>query len=335
MNGRERIMAAIDGKQKDRIALWPFVMAFSAKYAGVSYSEFATNYKKLAQAQIKTADDFGLDAVTMDSDAYREASAFGAVLRFPENDLPILEQAAITDKNKFKFKKPDIYNCSRLVDKIKGVEYLHNYYQGEKAVVGWIEGPLQSTGLLYHMDEFMMDLFEEDDFVMELLAMVTEFEIEFALEQAKAGADIIAIGDAMASLVSPTIYKTHILPHIKRVVNGIREKSQVKLKYHICGDARHLLPFAEEIGFDIVNIDYKIDMKEAFEITHNKIGIKGNINPVAVLKDGTQEMIISEVHKLMELQNPRFILSAGCEVPRDTPVNNFRAMCEAVKTQLS
>lgn len=331
MNGRERIIASLYGKAKDRTALWPFVMAFSAKYAGIPYGEFATNYKKLARAQIITADFFHLDAVTMDSDAYREASAFGAVLKFPEDDLPIMTRNAILDKSKFSLKKPDIYKCPRLSDKIEGVGYLHDHYQGEKAVVGWIEGPLQSTGMLYHMDEFMMDLFEEDSFVMELLEMVTEFEIEFALEQAKAGADIIAVGDAMASLVSPSIYEKHILPHIKRLVGGIRKKSQVKLKYHICGDSRHILSFVEQAGFDVVNVDYKIDMKEAFSITHNKIGIKGNINPVAVLKDGTPNQIALEVRKLLDLHNPRFILSAGCEVPRDTPIHNFKAMCDAVK----
>lgn len=330
MNGRERILASIDGKERNQIALWPFVMAFSAKYAGVSYREFATDYKMLAKAQIMTADAFGLDAVTVDSDAYREAAAFGAVLDFPEDDLPIMKKAAIPDKTKFQFKKPDIYSCQRLMDKIEGIRCLKEHYKGEKAVVGWIEAPLQSTGLLYNLDDFMMDLFEEDSFVMELLELVTEFEIEFALEQARAGADIIAIGDAMASLVSPIVYKERIFPFIKKVVDGIHRESDAKVKYHICGNAAHLLQYVEEIGFDIINIDYKIDIKEAFRLTNNKVGIKGNINPVAVLKDGTKEQIRCEAEKLLALNNPRFILSAGCEVPRDTPVENFKALCEMV-----
>lgn len=330
MNGRERILASVNGERMDRTALWPFVMAFSAKYANIPYREFATDYRKLGQAQIRTADDFGLDAVTVDSDAYREASAFGAELIFPENDLPIMVRPAIEDKGKFLFRKPVIADSPRLVDKIEGVRYLKEHYQGEKAVVGWIEGPLQSAGMLYQMDEFMVDLFEEQEFVGELLEMITEFEVEFAMEQIKAGADIIAVGDAMASLVSPDIYQRLIFPHIKKMVDILHSRSRVKLKYHICGESRHLLPYVVEIGFDIINIDYKMDVEEAFRMTRDRICIKGNINPVAVLKDGTREQVAEEAEKLLALGNPRFILSAGCEVPRDTPIENFRAMCEAV-----
>ena len=330
MSGRERIMAAIAGKQSDRVALWPFVMAFSAKYAQIPYSAFATDYKMLAKAQIATADYFGLDAVTVDSDAYREATAFGAVLDFPEDDLPVMVKHAITDQDKFDFMKPDIGASLRLVDKIEGVRFLSNHYQGEKAVVGWIEAPLQSAGMLYNMDDFMIDLLEGEEFILRLLDLVTEFEIEFALEQAWAGADIIGIGDAMASLVSANLYQEKIMPCLKRVVQAIHANSAAKVKYHMCGDSKHLLPYVTDIGFDIINIDYKINMAEAFKITNDEICIKGNINPVTILRPETETQIAAEVIKLLDLQKPNFILSAGCEIARDTPVKNFKAFCNAV-----
>ena len=185
MTGLERIMNAIDGKEVDKTPVWPFVMAFSAKYANIPYSKFATDYKSLAKAQIKTAEDFGLDAVTVDSDAYREASAFGSILEYQEDDLPIIVKHAITDKTRFSFKIPDIGSSERLVDKIEGIRYLKKYYQNQKAVVGWVESPLQSAAMLYDLTEFMMDLYAEPEFTKELIEFVTEFEIKFALEQAK------------------------------------------------------------------------------------------------------------------------------------------------------
>ena len=84
MNGYERIMRAIAGEKVDHAPVWPFVMSFAAKYAGVPYGKFASDYREMARALIKTAEDFDLDAITVDSDAYREASACGAVLEFPE-----------------------------------------------------------------------------------------------------------------------------------------------------------------------------------------------------------------------------------------------------------
>lgn len=325
MNGLERINNAIIGKKVDKTPVWPFVMSFSAKYAKIPYSKFATDYKSLAKAQIITADDFGLDAVTVDSDAYREASACGAILEYPKDDLPVMKKYAITDKTKFSFKIPDISNSERLIDKMEGIRYLSEYYKGEKAVVGWIESPLQSAAMLYNLNDFMMDLFEEPEFCKELLDFVAELGIAFALEQVKAGADIIGIGDATASMVSSDLYKTIVYPYTEKVIKGIRNKSNVKLKYHICGAAKHILLHTKKLHFDIVNIDYKIDAKEAFDIVGDSICLKGNIDPVGILKDGTPEQIRQEVNKLKSLNKRNFILSPGCEVARDTPIENMKA----------
>lgn len=319
MNSYERVMNSIEGKAVDHVAVAPFVMAFSAKFAGIPYGLFASNYKYLAEAQIKTCEYFCFDAVTVDSDAYREASALGAVVQFPQDELPVITQHAISDKAKFAFSIPDIGACPRLVDKIQGVAYLKNYYKNDKAIIGWVESPFQSAGTLYDISEFMMDIYEEPGFIKELLDFTAELGVAFALEQAAAGADIIGVGDAMASMISPEIYKSIVLPYTKKLVDGIRKKSMVKLKYHMCGNSKHLLPFIKEIGFDIINIDHKTDMQEAYSIIGDTACIKGNIDPVSVLKDGTPEMVAYEVQKLMDLNQPRFILSAGCEVARDTP----------------
>lgn len=331
MNGRERVLAAIEGRERDHVPFWPFVMAFSAKYAGIPYSQFATDHRKLGEAQIRTAEAFDLDVVTMDSDAYREASAFGAALEYPEDDLPVLKRRAVVDKKSFSMKKPEIASSERLVDKIEGVRYLKERCGQERAVSGWIEAPFQSCGVLCQVDTFLVDVLEEDAFVRELLELVTEFEIEFAVEQARAGADIIGIGDAMASLVSAQVYGEQIYPWTKRVVEGIQEKTSAKLKYHICGYSRHILPYVEKLGVDVVNVDYKVDVAEAFALIGGKLAVKGNVDPVAVLKNGTEEEVRAAVREMAPFASRPYILSPGCEVPRDTPPENLRAMSQEAK----
>lgn len=331
MNGYERIMNAIEGRAVDRAPVWPFVMAFAAKYAGVPYSKFATDHRELVKAVIKAADDCQLDAVVMDSDAYREASACGVELEYPENDLPKVVKYAIEDKESFAFKLPDIGSSPRLIDKIDGIRKLKEHYGNEKVVSGWIESPLQSAAMLYNLNDFMIDLFEEPEFIEELLDFTAELGIQFALEQVKAGADIIGIGDATASMVSPSLYEELVFPFTQKVVDGIRERSDVKLKYHICGNAEHVLPFVKRIGFDLVNIDYKVSVEKAYEVLGDSICIKGNIDPVSMLKDGSVEDIKQEVNRLLDLKIPRYIISAGCEVARDTPVENLKALAEASK----
>jgi uroporphyrinogen-III decarboxylase len=54
----------------------------------------------------------------------------------------------------------------------------------------------------------------------------------------------------------------------------------------------------------------------------------GNLNPVAVLRDGTPERVTQAIAACHREAGAQFIVGAGCEVPRDTPEENLRALCE-------
>jgi len=288
MKGLERISRAVNGHPADRVPVWPFCMAFSAKYAHIPYSQFASDYKKLVEAQIRVTDDFGFDGVTIDSDAYREASALGAVIDFPEDSLPVMKNPVIQKAGGFHFKMPEISAAPRLVDKVEGVRLCKEYYGDEKAVCGWIESPFQSAGTLYDLNTFMVDVLLEKGFICELMDFSLELSIKFAEAQIEAGADIIGVGDAMASLISADMYREMVLPRTAKLAEALK-KSGIVTKYHICGDATHILPFAVEAGFGIVNIDHKVDLQKAIDIADGRICIKGNIDPVGILLTGPAE----------------------------------------------
>ena len=327
MNGYERIMNAIEGKPADMVPVWPFVMTFAARYTHTPYSLFASDYHYISESLIKVAEDFSLDAVTVDSDAYREASAIGAEVVFPEDDLPCIRRNAIEDPAAFTFPKIRIEDSPRLMDKILGVQTVKNYFGKDKAVCGWVEAPLQCAGTLYSLDDYMTDICDDPEFVEELLDYVTEMDIRFAVMQAQAGADILGVGDAMASLVSPACYEEIFLPYTQKLVRGIKEKTDVKLKYHICGNSRHLWKFARQIGFDIVQIDYPVQMSEAIDLLGDSLCVKGNLSPMTLL-NGPVDKIISETEEILKVKNDRFILSPGCEVCRDTPAENLHAFVD-------
>ena len=67
----------------------------------------------------------------------------------------------------------------------------------------------------------------------------------------------------------------------------------------------------------------------AARILPENCSISGNIDPVAVLR-GNRESIFAEVRRLVGISN-RNIIAAGCEIPRDTPLENVRYMAEAVE----
>jgi uroporphyrinogen-III decarboxylase len=58
----------------------------------------------------------------------------------------------------------------------------------------------------------------------------------------------------------------------------------------------------------------------------------GNIDPVRVLRDGTPDQVTSAIGECHRHAGPRYIVGAGCEVPRGTPPENLQAMVQYART---
>ena len=177
----------------------------------------------------------------------------------------------------------------------------------------------------------MMDFFDDPAFVRELFAFVVEMELRFAREQLKAGADVIGIGDATASLVGPHIYDEVVWPYEKRLVDGIHALGG-KVRLHICGNIRPILESVGRLGCDIVDLDSMVPVSEARQKMGSQVILLGNLNPVTVLRNGDPQGVTEVTAECHRQAGARFIVGAGCEVPRDTPPQNLHALCAYAHT---
>lgn len=171
---------------------------------------------------------------------------------------------------------------------------------------------------------------EEPDFIHEFLEKTCEQAIRFALLQIQAGADIIGIGDAAASLISPAMFEEFAFPYQKRIVEAVH-RAGARTKLHICGNTSAVLPQMIETGSDILDLDWMVDIGSAKRLLQDKTTILcGNYDPVAVLLQGSPEKIARKVNECADAVGSYYISSAGCEVPRDTPAENLLAVADAL-----
>ena len=91
MNGRERILAMFDGQPTDRLPFMPITMMFAADHAGVKYLEYATHCHVQADAQLRVAEDYDFDYVSVISDPGCEAADCGAQGKYFPDQLPALD----------------------------------------------------------------------------------------------------------------------------------------------------------------------------------------------------------------------------------------------------
>ena len=328
MTGRERVLGILAGQKTDRIPCMPITMMFAADILGVKYAQYVRDHRILAEAQAKTAEMFGFDHVSAISDPTREATDLGAKIQWYEDRPPgiVEEEALLQEKSVLaQLKIPGAILGGRMEDRIRGVELLRKY-AGEKLFVeGWVEGPCAEAADLRGISRLMIDFSDDPAFVQDLFEFTLEIAVRFASAQIKAGADIIGIGDAAASLVGPRIYNEFVWPWEKKLVDSIHAGG-AKVRLHICGNTRRILQGLGKLGCDMVDIDYPVAMDLARSQTGPQQTLAGNLDPVRDVRNGSPEAIMKSLEVLRQQVGEQWIIAAGCEIVRDTPHENVDAM---------
>jgi MtaA/CmuA family methyltransferase len=328
MNGYERILAHLAGQPVDSLPLMPITMMFAADQTGVKYGDYARDHRVLVQAQLLTAEKFDFDYVSCISDPAREAADCGAKVEFFADQPPALveAQARLADKRELaRLQAPDPLGGGRMTDRVQAAARFRQKVGGQKLIEGWIEGPCAEGADLRGINTLMLDFHDDPGFVRDLFAFVVEMELRFARAQVEAGVDIMGVGDAAASLVGPHVYEEFVWPYEKQLVDGLHALG-TRVRLHICGNTRRILAGMGKLGCEIVDLDYPSPLAEGRAAMGPNQVLLGNINPVMVLRDGTPELVTAAIAQCHRQAGPRYIVGPGCEVPRNTPPDNLRAL---------
>jgi len=312
----------------------PILMHFAARFSGFSYGRFASDYRALVESNLRCMDEIGMDAVGVISDPYRETSAFGAKVTFPEEEVPRCMEILVRSMEDIgQLKNPDVYREERTLDRIKGAEALRKQVGAKVPVIGWIEGPLAESCDLAGVNEVLLKIFMEPDFVKRLTDKIMPTAKEFARAQVEAGCDIVGVGDAICSQVDVQTYREFVKEKHLELFEYIQSLG-ARVKLHICGNITHLLEDLREVKPDIVDIDWMVDMDQAFEKLGKNIIRCGNLDPVSVVQDRTPGEIREETERLCKQEKERpFILSGGCEITVNTPVEHLKVMRNASRVK--
>jgi MtaA/CmuA family methyltransferase len=328
MNGRDRLLAVLEGRPADCLPQMPITMMFAADQLGVPYGKYAADYRTLVEAQMLTAERFDFDYVSCISDPAREAADCGAEIHFFDDQPPAVDEtrSLLADKSVLRgLKTPDPLGGGRMHDRVQAAALFKQRVGGQKLIEGWIEGPCAEAADLRGINRLMTDFFDDPPFVRDLFDFVLEMELRFAKAQVETGIDLMGIGDVAASLVGPHIYEEFVWPCEQKMVAAVQAMG-VKVRLHICGNTRRILGGMGRLKCDMVDLDWMVPLSQArAEMGFTQV-LAGNLDPVKVVRSGTPESIAAALAECHRQAAPHYIVGAGCEVPRDTPAANVLAL---------
>ncbi|MDR1593916.1 MAG: uroporphyrinogen decarboxylase family protein [Prevotellaceae bacterium] len=335
MNGYERIKAALSGTMPDRrpVMLHNFMPAI--REAGYTMREYRTDPEIAAECHIRYAEKYRLDGVLFDVDTAITASAIGAPVDYPEDEPARMHEIFLESLDEAdKLADIDISQHPRIQHSLEAVRLIKKHFGSELFVRGNCDqAPFSLACSMRGPENFMMDLFMDEERVVHLLKYTTGICRQFIRLMSATGADMLSNGDSPAgpSMISPEMYEKFAMPYEKELVD---EAHRCGLPYllHICGDTRLILSQMNRLGLDAVELDYKTPIENIFEVFGVTTTLFGTIDPSGVIALGTPEMAREESVKILDVyrNSPRLVLGAGCAIPPMAPEENIRAIVDSI-----
>ncbi|MGV7234852.1 MAG: uroporphyrinogen decarboxylase family protein [Nitrosomonadaceae bacterium] len=263
-----------------------------------------------------------------------EANALGLPVRFPVDQSSSVEYHPVDNLDELdSFFSINILQDARIQSYIQTVEMMSMGLDNEILNCAYVVGPVTLAGLLETAERVAMDSILDPDRLDVLCSFSTEIIEKYAHALINAGADIICILEPTASILGPREFRKFSGCYVNHIIESYKY-ANIETVYHTCGNTMHLIEEMASTGVSVLSLDAPengVDMAKAAQLAPENVIIMGNINPTYVLNDGSVEVIKKNTTELMEQMRPypNFILSTGCDLPPETPIENMKAFMQA------
>lgn len=275
-------------------------------------------------------DAFPADAVTAIMDLTVEAEAFGAEVRFTENEIPNVVGRLVTDAASVEALEIPSLDAGRVREYLKANAIVASRIRDKKVFGGCI-GPFSLAGRLFDLSELMMAMYIEPETVTMLLGKCTAFITSYLQAMKGTGVSGVILAEPASGLVSNDDCYTYSSVYVRKIVEAVQDES-FTVVLHNCGNTGHCTDAMVRSGAAALHFGNRADMVDALEACPPDLPVMGNIDPVGILQQSLPSQVKEAVRELLERTSGygNFILSTGCDVPPRTPERNIKAFYEAL-----
>jgi len=336
VNSRELVKRVLAGEETPRVPTGPLAVHYTASVFGVPLEDYTLKPHVAADSICRYWEEFRPDAVWLSADTWVTAEAMGARTAFPGPDQPLAGtgEAVIRSASDIdRIPPPDPTRQGRWPLMLEAMELLKRRLGDEVFLVGCFDqSPFSLACALAGMETVMLKLWDDRSFLDALLERCIEYASAYAEALGGRGADLLSTGDSPAGLIGEEFYREVALPAERRVFENIKQGCAVPASLHICGRATPLLPLMATSGASVLEIDQEVDLAEACRVVPEEITLWGNLDPVGVLLEGTEEEVRAAaraaIATVRAAGRTRFVLSSGCTLAPETPPENLKALIE-------
>jgi len=161
-----------------------------------------------------------------------------------------------------------------------------------------------------------------------LMTRLSRLVLEYLLAQIEAGAQLVQVFDSWVGALSPSDYRRYVLPHMTGIFNGLQRAGAPTI--HFGTGTAGILSLMREAGGDVIGVDWRVDLGEAWRLIGYDRGIQGNLDPALLL--GPWPVVEDGARRVIEAAGgrPGHIFNLGHGVLPDSPVEHLQRLVEYV-----
>lgn len=260
-----------------------------------------------------------------------EAEAFGANIRFSEDEVPIVVGNIVkSEEDVINLKVPKV-GTKRTQIYLDAMKKAKQEIKDCPVFAGCI-GPFSLAGRLLGVSEAMICCYDEPEMVHLVLKKATEFLINYLQAYKDLGIDGVFMAEPLAGILSPNLCDEFSSRYVKEIVSALDDDSFL-VAYHNCGN--NTLKMVDTIlstGCRLYHFGNAISIEQMLKLMPKDVMVMGNIDPVS-LKDASKEDVIAATNALLEAIGDvdNFVISSGCDIPPFAKWENIDAFMKTAQ----
>lgn len=329
MSRADRFVKACRREQVDCTPVWMMRQAgrYLPEYREIrakhSFLEMCKTPEVAAEVTIQPVRRFEIDTAIIFADILLPLEPMGIGLEFAKGEGPVIHNPVRTMADVQKLKPIDA--ASQIEYLMKAIKLVLKELNGTVPLIGFSGAPFTLASYIiegggsrnYEHAKAMM--FAEPKTWHKLMEHLTGVIINYLNAQIDTGVQVVQLFDSWVGALGPSDYREFVLPHQKNVIAGI--KKTVPL-IHFAHGATHLLEMVSEAGGDVIGLDWRCDLDQAWKRVGHDKAVQGNLDPVSLF--GSKEFIRKRTKEILDSAGGRngHIMNLGHGILQQTPLEN-------------
>ena len=273
----------------------------------------------------------GVDAAIIFADLLLPAQAMGMKLDFVEGEGPVISGPLRTMQGIRDLREINDGELSYVAESIR---IACRELNGSVPVIGFSGAPFTLASYMIEggpsrdFGETKGMMYGAPELWQELMGKLVKVLSDYLRSQVVAGAGALQIFDSWVGCLSPEDYRQYVLPHSRRLIASLSSLGVPVI--HFGTGTATLLELMRQAGGDVIGLDWRVDLDDAWKRVGYDVGVQGNLDPVVLC--APVKKIREQVKRILQAAQgrPGHIFNLGHGVLPRTPVENVQAVVEMV-----